>query len=475
MFKNGKLVYIPEKVSNKEKTWLDELGIPPLGDKFVIKFETAGGNSIMEQSVYAGKKVTKPSNPIKNDYEFLYWYYYVNQGTESNPNYVEKEFDFNTEVKQDYTLYAKYDGEAIMQPATIDGSNLFWKYRDLITEASIIRVDSISIPETAKEKWEHVERDEKCSQISAYIEDDGTGTGKYKLTICSTKEIFAHAYSDFFFYKFSNLKRVDLSNYNTQKSVSLVNFFGEDKLLEEIKNFNFKTSHVKYMSLMFYNCNKLNKIDTKLFDTEDVKAMYYMFAGCESITNLDLSNFKTNKVINMQGMFEGMSNVTSINIDSFNTDQTTNLSYLFSGCKKLESLKINNINTEKVTNMSYMFQNCAKLKNIDLSSFKTNNVENYTYMFYQCTALENLNITNFNFEKAQDISRMFSYCGNLTTEININAPNDVKYEKIFNGTSTNQNSKVKVNYTLQSTTLVDNIINTKSNNSNVIKGNEYSI
>ena len=70
---------------------------------------------------------------------------------------------------------------------------------------------------------------------------------------------------------------------------------------------------------------------------------------------------------------------------------------------------------------------------------------------------------------------MFSYCGNLTTEININAPSDVKYEKIFNGTSTNQNSKVKVNYTLQSTTLVDNIINTKSNNSNVIKGNEYSI
>ena len=44
------------------------------------------------------------------------------------------------------------------------------------------------------------------------------------------------------------------------------------------------------------------------------------------------------------------------------------------------------------------------------------------------------------------------------------------YENMFYGAATDPNAKIIVNYTSEAETLVDNMIKTKSSNSNVVKG-----
>ena len=112
----------------------------------------------------------------------------------------------------------------------------------------------------------------------------------------------------------------------------------------------------------------------------------------------------------------------------------------------------NNFNTSKVTNMESMFCACLSLTNLDLSNFNTSKVTNMEYMFYKCES--------------------------LTTTINIMNANVSNYTNMFFKAATASDSKITVNYIADAYTLVDNMIATKSSNSNVIKGSiipEYSI
>ena len=103
-----------------------------------------------------------------------------------------------------------------------------------------------------------------------------------------------------------------------------------------------------------------------------------------------------------------------------------------------------NFNTANVTSMESMFSDCSSLTSIDLSGFNTSNVTNMEEMFF--------------------------YCESLTTTINIMSTSVTNYSEMFSAAATASGSKITVNYTSSTSTLVDNMIATKSSNSNVIKG-----
>ena len=63
----------------------------------VVTFDTAGGSSILEQSVKKGEKVNKPVNPTKEDYTFLRW------------EYQNSEYDFSKPVEKSITLKAIWE------------------------------------------------------------------------------------------------------------------------------------------------------------------------------------------------------------------------------------------------------------------------------------------------------------------------------------------------------------------------------
>ena len=188
------------------------------------------------------------------------------------------------------------------------------------------------------------------------------------------------------------------------------------------------------------------------FNTTKVTTMSYMFENCKSLTSLDLSNFNTANVTNMNMMFFDCSSLTSLNLSNFNTSNVTNMGGMFTGCSSLTSLNLSNFDTSNVTNMDGMFWNCSSLTSLDLSSFYTANVTNMHAMFLNCSS--------------------------LTTTINITNAYVKDYSFMFPDAATNSGSQIIVNYIASASTLVDNMIATKSSNSNVIKGNiipEYSI
>lgn len=65
-----------------------------------VTFESNGGKEIAPKKVVSGLKIIAPSTPTKDKYLFRGWY---------EDSTFSKEFDFNTQITSDMTLYAKWE------------------------------------------------------------------------------------------------------------------------------------------------------------------------------------------------------------------------------------------------------------------------------------------------------------------------------------------------------------------------------
>ena len=294
-------------------------------------------------------------------------------------------------------------------------------YRSKVTK--IVTKTNIDVPETAIEQWDVSAAGD--GSVVAYIEDDGSGNGTYKVTIGGDGgKVIANESSSSLFASFSSLKEIDLSNFNTS----------------------------------------------------NVTSMNAMFQGCSSLTSLDLSNFNTNKVTYMDSMFAGCSSLTSLDLSNFNTSNVINMASMFHNCSSLTSLDLSNFDTSKVTNMPEMFYNCSKLISLDVSKFNTSNVSNTAYMFYGCISLTSLDLSQFDTSNVTYMVYMFCGCVKLTTTITISILNSdiAVYNSMFIGAATVEGAQITVNYKSTTSDLVDKMIATKSSNSNVVKGSLVS-
>ena len=366
--------------------------------------------------------------------------------------------------------------------------------------------------------------------VDTGLKDDTDNTKSlYDLYIVSEVPIFAPAYCGRLFGYFKNLIQINFNdNFNTTNVTIMSQIFLNCSSLTNLDLSSFNTANVTDMHNMLSYCESLTSLDLSSFNTANVTNMSSMFSGCSSLTSLDLSSFNTSNVTSMSDMFSNCSSLTNLDLNNFNTINVTDMSYMLSSCKSLSSLNISNFNTLNLTTMSSMFSNCSSLTNLDLSSFNTANVTNMSYMFYCCSSLTNLDLSSFNTTKVTSMSQMFCYCKSLTnldlssfntanvtnmggmfydcssleklnlsnfdtskveiyyqysnsifqlclklqTEITIMNPNvtEENYKNMFDRAATDPNAKIIVNYTSETETLVDNMIKTKSSNSNVVKG-----
>ena len=146
-------------------------------------------------------------------------------------------------------------------------------YQSKITSITT-KKDNI-VPEAAVESWDISEVGD--GSVMAYVEDDGSGNGTYKLTIGGKGGIIANESMRWYFVLFEKMTSIDLSALDT--------------------------SEVTDMNGMFGGCSGLTNLDVSKFDTSQVTDMSSMFSGCSSLTSLDLSNFDTSNVTNMHFMF----------------------------------------------------------------------------------------------------------------------------------------------------------------------------
>lgn len=71
----------------------------PSVDIYTVTFDTQGGTSIVSQQIVSGNVAVRPSDPVKDNNNFLGWYT-DSAGTNA--------FDFSTPITSDITLYAKW-------------------------------------------------------------------------------------------------------------------------------------------------------------------------------------------------------------------------------------------------------------------------------------------------------------------------------------------------------------------------------
>ena len=68
--------------------------------KYTVKFETNGGSSVSSQRVEKDNNITQPTDPTKTGNTFVGWY---------SDSDLSEEFDFNSPISSNITIYAKWD------------------------------------------------------------------------------------------------------------------------------------------------------------------------------------------------------------------------------------------------------------------------------------------------------------------------------------------------------------------------------
>ena len=254
------------------------------------------------------------------------------------------------------------------------------------------------------------------------------------------------------FKNLTNLKEVDLSNFDGTEIESMSLMFFDCKNLESVNFNNFKTPSLIYIDGLFFGCNSLLSADLSYLDTSSVINMENMFSGCLSLTSVNLSNLNTSKVTKMSYLFSMCSSLTSLDLSSFDTSSVVKMIYMFSECHSLTSLDLSKFNTNSLEVVLGLFYDCKNLKYLDISNFDISKTSSMLYLFYGCQNLEYINLKNF-IEGSQitntrmffnDVPNNITYCTNNKDNIPLIMEELNKRACIINDCSDNWNSKQKL-------------------------------
>ena len=297
---------------------------------------------------------------------------------------------------------------------------------------SIYILDIIKIPAEAIDSWD-ASVEQNGSIMAWYTDLDENG--KYELYIGQEGGVKAnpdsnHLFSHFQYSLYNNFKYLD-------------------------------TSNVTNMHEMFYNTG-------------------YVMNSCDSFVITGLESWDTSKVENMNGLFRyvgrSCTNWNIGDISGWDTSSVTNMSYMFEragfSANKFD-IDVSNWDVSNVEDMSYIFDSSgydSKYWSIgDLSNWDTSKVTNMYQMFPEAgrhadtwNSIGTLKIY------ANNIHRLFSLDQNAKATLNIYS-NPTNYEWAFNYAARMPGSGITVNYS-STTTNIDDIIATKSSDSNVVKG-----
>ena len=131
---------------------------------YTVVFDTAGGTEVETQKVKEGEKAVKPSDPLKDDYDFVTW------------ELDGKEYDFDLPVNSDLVIKAKWKKSEILYKVTItvDGK----KQELSVAKLTDADIDKIFPP---KEGYElKLYANGKEYDINTPLTGDVVLTGKYE-------------------------------------------------------------------------------------------------------------------------------------------------------------------------------------------------------------------------------------------------------------------------------------------------------
>ncbi|MCA0153958.1 BspA family leucine-rich repeat surface protein [Winogradskyella vincentii] len=189
----------------------------------------------------------------------------------------------------------------------------------------------------------------------------------------------------------------DLSNVLTMRAM----FRGCESLGNGTGNWDWDTSNVTNMSVLFNRCPSFNK-NIGSWNTSNVTTMAVMFSLGDAF-NQDIGNWDTSNVTNMGGMFIGQE-VFNQDIGNWDTSNVTNMRAMFMSNTSFNQ-NISNWDTANVTSMAIMFWYATSF-NQDIGNWNTSNVTDMSQMFYEAILFDQ-EIGNWVTSSVTDMSSMF--------------------------------------------------------------------
>ena len=99
-----------------------------------------------------------------------------------------------------------------------------------------------------------------------------------------------------------------------------------------------KIELTQYCNQMFSGMSNLRELDLSNFDTSRVTSFYQMFMGASSLKKLDLSGFKTSKIKVMVEMFKNMVSLEEVDLSNFDMSKVEQIGEMFDGDVKLRTI-----------------------------------------------------------------------------------------------------------------------------------------
>lgn len=323
--------------------------------------------------------------------------------------------------------------------------------------------------------------------------------------------------NNIFLYDSSMYDYNNISKWNSSNVISMQGSFAYNNQLQNIEFLeNWNTSKVTNMRQMFQGSSRINSLEPlKKWDVSNVTTMRSMFAGLQELKTLKgLEKWDTSNVISMYGIFMGnreynykmkieditalknwnVSNVKEMQgmfqsnfllndlapLSNWDTSNVVNLQNMFTDDYSLTNLNgLEKWNLSKVTNISKMFLNCISLEDVSaISNWDVSNVEIMDKLFYinyevatsenKHSELSNLDIRKWNTSKVKNFDYFINGLEYINTEFTIRS-NVETYKDMLKNAAT-KSGKVTINYTADTETIVNNMIATKSDNANIVKG-----
>lgn len=119
----------------------------------------------------------------------------------------------------------------------------------------------------------------------------------------------------------SNIKELDLSNFNTDNVTDISSMFVNCTSLITLNVSNWNIGKITSMSMLFYNCNKLTALDLSSWDISKVTTLSNAFASCSALVdfiapknisvNMDVSKSTKLSHDSLMGIINNLATVTS--------------------------------------------------------------------------------------------------------------------------------------------------------------------
>ncbi len=440
-----------------------------------VTFNTNGGSTApAEQTIVHGNKAAKPTNPTKTateaeTYAFDNWY----TSTDGGATLSDTAFDFDTAIKGDITLYAKWTVNAVTHTVTFDtkGGSTSPAEQTIVHGNKATRPTDPTKEETATEafvfdNW-YTSTDGGTSLSDTAFNFDTEITEDIKLYAkWNTKALYKVSYTTEYGTTPSTIT-VEENSILTDNQLPKLSYYDGytfngwyDDNTEALPKKYMVTKNVTLTAkwdvpkaIPLKTCYTIHKLFFKLAGSEPhpwiggwtinktvirfVKSttkpenvLYYLDKGekevplwyDESVTTLyyyipegRALGLTVSREDVENALFKNMQKLEYIDTCDFDTSNVTDMTAMFSGCYALTSLDVSNFDTSKVTDMSSMFSGCDSLTALDVSNFDTSKVTDMSSMFSDCDSLTALDVSNFDTSNVTDMRWMFDGCDSLTT------------------------------------------------------------